>query len=115
MSLLPLSLVELLASCHGLARMGDSLVGDPLDQVRPPTTTTMAVTTMAVITTMAAAKTPTDATDGNTSPGTQRPRPCLPPTHTHTTASTQHPHPEPPPPLTPPPAEAIHGHALGPD
>ncbi|KAG2500541.1 hypothetical protein HYH03_001317 [Edaphochlamys debaryana] len=31
-SLLPTSLVELLASCHGLARMGESLVGDPLDQ-----------------------------------------------------------------------------------
>lgn len=32
-SLLPLSLTELLASCHGLAKMGDTLVGDPLDQV----------------------------------------------------------------------------------
>ncbi|KAG2425624.1 hypothetical protein HYH02_014997 [Chlamydomonas schloesseri] len=32
MSLLPTQLVELLASCHGLARMGESLVGDPLDQ-----------------------------------------------------------------------------------
>ncbi|EFJ40236.1 hypothetical protein VOLCADRAFT_108270 [Volvox carteri f. nagariensis] len=31
-SLLPLQLVELLASCHGLARMGEALVGDPLDQ-----------------------------------------------------------------------------------
>ncbi|PNW86612.1 hypothetical protein CHLRE_02g093700v5 [Chlamydomonas reinhardtii] len=31
-SLLPTQLVELLASCHGLARMGESLVGDPLDQ-----------------------------------------------------------------------------------
>lgn len=36
MSLLPVSLVELLASCHGLARMGEALVGDPLDQVRTP-------------------------------------------------------------------------------
>ena len=33
MELLPLALVELLASCHGLARMGEALVGDPLDQV----------------------------------------------------------------------------------
>lgn len=33
-SLLPTQLVELLASCHGLARMGESLVGDPLDQAR---------------------------------------------------------------------------------
>ncbi|GFR50065.1 hypothetical protein Agub_g12207, partial [Astrephomene gubernaculifera] len=31
-SLLPPLLVQLLAACHGLARMGDSLVGDPLDQ-----------------------------------------------------------------------------------
>jgi cation-transporting ATPase 13A2 len=31
-SLLPAGLLELMASCHGLARMGDSLVGDPLDQ-----------------------------------------------------------------------------------
>ncbi|GIL93414.1 hypothetical protein Vretifemale_20808 [Volvox reticuliferus] len=32
MTLLPMQLVELLASCHGLARMGEALVGDPLDQ-----------------------------------------------------------------------------------
>ncbi|KXZ43114.1 hypothetical protein GPECTOR_102g67 [Gonium pectorale] len=31
-SLLPLQIVELLASCHGLARCGEALVGDPLDQ-----------------------------------------------------------------------------------
>ena len=30
---LPPHLQELLASCHGLARMGKELVGDPLDQV----------------------------------------------------------------------------------
>ncbi|GIL56505.1 hypothetical protein Vafri_11862 [Volvox africanus] len=32
MTFLPMQLVELLASCHGLARMGEALVGDPLDQ-----------------------------------------------------------------------------------
>ncbi len=32
MSALPPGLPQLLASCHGLARMGDTLVGDPLDQ-----------------------------------------------------------------------------------
>lgn len=32
MARLPPSLPQLLASCHGLARLGDSLVGDPLDQ-----------------------------------------------------------------------------------
>ncbi|GLC61164.1 hypothetical protein PLESTB_001725200 [Pleodorina starrii] len=31
-SLLPGGLTQLLASCHGLARMGEALVGDPLDQ-----------------------------------------------------------------------------------